>query len=301
MYGLSVIIPCYNSGIYLEEAVKSVLNQVCDVKIEVIIIDDCSDDTETLTIINRFKLDERIIVKRNEKNKGVQYSRNIGIKLAQSEFIMTLDSDDCLKMNVIVEGKNYLDYAVKSLKNDKDIVLVHGLSEMFGNYSGYTISSYPISEELAVRKHHIQTSVIYRKIDALSAGLYDERIEKWQDWSFGIALMNNRYKSNLKNKVLFVSNTVHLYRIHKKTERISAKDVSEYEMIYYTVSMNLDIFKAYFPNLSAKEIVLNIISNKPDRLEELLYVARSDIDRALTIIKERNYVLEYNALHEIIP
>ena len=65
--------------------------------------------------------------------------------------------------------------------------------EMFGEYSGLTMYSYPLNEFLVLEKYHVQTNIVYRKQDAFNAGLYNESIKKWQDWSFAIAILNSRF------------------------------------------------------------------------------------------------------------
>ncbi len=74
---VSVVIPSYNSGGTIEEAIESVLAQ--DVPVEIIVIDDCSlDDTEH--VLQKYKNDPRIRIIVNEKNLGVAASRNRGVK-----------------------------------------------------------------------------------------------------------------------------------------------------------------------------------------------------------------------------
>ena len=299
--GLSIIIPCYNSGSFLKESIDSILVQKVYIKLEIIVIDDCSDDMTTIRIINEYKKNHEIKVLRNSVNKGVQYCRSFGLLNAKYDYIMMLDSDDCLPSNVIVEGMNYLEYAVKKLDKDKNIVFVHGLSNMFGDYTGYTISSYPITVDLAVKKHHIYTSIIYRKKDGIGAGFYDEKIEKWQEWSFGISLLNYRYKQGEKNDILFVDNIVHLYRIHNISKRISRKQIDEKKMIKITVEANKEIFQHFYPGISIEKIVDEVDKNKPNRMIDLLYVAANNLNRAIELVNQRKINIDNMELHKFIP
>lgn len=91
-YGLvSVVMPNFNSEKYLEEAVRSVLNQsYCN--LELLFVDDCSTDG-SMEIIKRFD-DARIKIFSTEKNSGAAVARNIGIKNAIGRWIAFLDSDD---------------------------------------------------------------------------------------------------------------------------------------------------------------------------------------------------------------
>ena len=90
---VSFIIPTFNHAAWLPHAVSSCLNQTKD--IEVVIIDDCSTDTTGQYIDWLLKQgDTRIVYKRNEKNMGRSYSRNLGVKISTGEIICVQDSDD---------------------------------------------------------------------------------------------------------------------------------------------------------------------------------------------------------------
>ena len=86
---ISVIIPAYNSGLFLAEAIESVLTQQ-NVDVEAIVVNDGSTDN-TLEIASGFG--ERIEVI-TQKNSGVAASRNIGAARAKGEYLAFLDADD---------------------------------------------------------------------------------------------------------------------------------------------------------------------------------------------------------------
>jgi len=90
---VSIIMPAYNCETYIEEAIKSVLNQSID-EWELIVIDDCSTDTTYNIARHIANKDDRIQVYQNEENMGVAKTRNRGIALCQGEYIAFLDSDD---------------------------------------------------------------------------------------------------------------------------------------------------------------------------------------------------------------
>ena len=88
---VSVIIPAYNSENYIAKALKSVLNQTYR-HFEIILIDDASTDS-TVRIASSFQ-DRRLKIIANDRNRGVSYSRNLGIERAKGKWIALLDSDD---------------------------------------------------------------------------------------------------------------------------------------------------------------------------------------------------------------
>lgn len=90
---LSVIVPVYNGEQYLERALESLRTQSV-VDAQFILIDDCSTDSSLMICQKYQELDDRFIVIHNQQNKGVSYSRNKGIEIAEGEYITFLDCDD---------------------------------------------------------------------------------------------------------------------------------------------------------------------------------------------------------------
>ncbi|WML36751.1 glycosyltransferase family 2 protein [Clostridium sp. OS1-26] len=90
---VSIIMPCYNSENYIEEAIKSVIGQTYE-NWELIIIDDCSNDN-SISIVKKYCMqDKRILFYQNEKNIGTAKTRNKGVEFAKGQYIAFLDSDD---------------------------------------------------------------------------------------------------------------------------------------------------------------------------------------------------------------
>ena len=97
MSKVSVIIPVYNVEKYLRECLDSVINQTLK-DIEIICVNDGSTDNSLQILEEYAQKDERIKIIAQE-NKGQAVARNVGIKIAQGEFIGFLDSDDYLDLN----------------------------------------------------------------------------------------------------------------------------------------------------------------------------------------------------------
>ncbi|GBR04861.1 glycosyltransferase [Acetobacter oeni LMG 21952] len=97
---ISVCIPHFNYGDYIEECLDSVCAQT-HTDIELIIVDDCSDETSSLAAISGWADRNRerfhgVSVIRNLRNMGPSVSRNIAIEQARGEFILLLDADNIL-------------------------------------------------------------------------------------------------------------------------------------------------------------------------------------------------------------
>lgn len=90
---VSVIMPAYNAERFLEEAVRSVMNQSFR-EWELLILDDCAQDA-TYTLAEKLAAeDDRIVLLRNEQNMGVAKTRNRGLDLCKGQYVALIDSDD---------------------------------------------------------------------------------------------------------------------------------------------------------------------------------------------------------------
>ncbi|OOB79508.1 MAG: hypothetical protein BEN18_00425 [Epulopiscium sp. Nuni2H_MBin001] len=96
---VSIIIPLYNSELYIEECLDSIINQSLK-EIEIICVDDASTD-RTLNIVKNYALkDNRIIIIENEKNLGTGGATNRGIYIATGEYIGAVDADDYVDLDM---------------------------------------------------------------------------------------------------------------------------------------------------------------------------------------------------------
>ncbi len=113
MIKLSVIVPVYNTGKYLEKCLNSLVNQTLK-NIEIIIVDDGSTDNSK-SIIKKYSKKYDNITPYYLKNGGVSRARNYGIKKAKGKYITFLDSDDYIDLNLY--EKMY-----SKTKNNPDVV-----------------------------------------------------------------------------------------------------------------------------------------------------------------------------------
>ena len=95
---ISIISPIYNTGKFLLRLLRSIQYQNFN-DVEIILIDDCSEDN-SLELMKKYqKEDIRIKLIKNKKNMGTFYSRNVGILKSIGNFIMIPDPDDILLEN----------------------------------------------------------------------------------------------------------------------------------------------------------------------------------------------------------
>ncbi len=89
---VSIIMPTYNCGNFIEETIKSVLDQSYN-NWELLITDDCSNDN-TSEVVEKYLKDKRIKYYKFKKNGGPAAARNNSMKLAKGKYMAFLDSDD---------------------------------------------------------------------------------------------------------------------------------------------------------------------------------------------------------------
>lgn len=112
---VSVIIPVFNSKVYISEALDSVINQTYK-NLEIIIIDDGSTDGSGKICDEYAEKDNRIRVF-HQKNIGVSAARNAGLDLAAGDFLAFLDSDDAYELTFIDSMMTAM------IQNNADIVM----------------------------------------------------------------------------------------------------------------------------------------------------------------------------------
>jgi glycosyltransferase involved in cell wall biosynthesis len=126
---ISVIIPCYNGSIFIEETLNSILGQ-SEKRIEVIVIDDGSTD-DSATLIKSYS-DNRLHYY-FQTNQGVSAARNSGFSKAKGLYVIFFDADDLMTKNFLADRLNYLE-------NNTSLDFISGVVQRFnerGNVKGY--------------------------------------------------------------------------------------------------------------------------------------------------------------------
>ena len=123
MSSVAVVVPCYNYARYLEGCVRSVLSQP-GVDVEVLIIDDCSQDETSVVGARLADDDARVAVRRHPQNLGLIATCNEGLDWASGDYTVVLSADDLL-----TEGA--LSRAAAVMDTQPEVGLVYGRSLYF--------------------------------------------------------------------------------------------------------------------------------------------------------------------------
>src|SRR5689334_4556346 len=201
MSKVSVIIPCYNQGQYLDEAVQSVLGQTCE-DFEIIIVDDGSTEEDTRRILDGYKRPKTRLIRTT--NKGLANARNTGIDASTGKYILPLDADDKI-------GLTYLEKAVALLDLNENIGIVYSKADFFGDVSGsWDLPRYHFPDILY--GNLIFCSAFFRKCDWAKVKGYDPcMIYGWEDYDLWLSLIA------LGKEVVCIPETLFFYRRRSKS------------------------------------------------------------------------------------
>lgn len=244
------MIPCYNAGMLLQDALQSISDQAnaINAPFEVILVDDGSTDAQTITILNSIKnqndhgFDIRVI--ELSTNKGQSFARNTAMRLAKYPLMMNLDADDQLDVSWRSNGLiSYIDLAVEAFTDNTDMLFFMCPARLYGKANIiYELSDNPIPELLygcSIRPH----SVFWRD-EALSIGGYPEQYRQSEDIVFFRMMANERIKQAKPTDVGTVEYPYYRYHVHHETNRVScSRKVSGRQVTHHMITQTPHFFK----------------------------------------------------------
>ncbi len=179
MEKVSVIMPCYNDGQYIQEAIQSVKEQSYT-NWELIIIDDNSDDEDTIRIIKGID-DPQIKVLHSEHLRPAG-ARNYGIQHATGKYILPVDSDDAI-------DSTYIEKAVKVIESNPEIGVVYCKADLFGEKSGpWDLPEYSFRSMLLDNIVFV-TALFYREDWKKAGGFSTTMVAGMEDYDFWLSIM----------------------------------------------------------------------------------------------------------------
>lgn len=233
---VSVIIPCYNYGQYLEQAIDSVLAQTYT-NFEIIIVDDGSTDPDTIVLLNSLNKPKTKIVRTN--NLKLPTARNNGIKESRGKYICCLDADDLLK-------PTYLEKCLFKLETENVDVCYTWVQE-FGN-SQAIIPTKEFDIDSLMYQNCLHVSAVFKRGIWEAVGGYNESmVDGYEDWDFWLAI------AKVGGTGVKIDEPLFLYRKHGHSMISSA--LENHDALYKQVKNN---HKTLYINKKAiKEIKRN--------------------------------------------
>ncbi len=268
---LSIIMPLYNTEMYVAQAIQSLLSQTYT-DFELIIVDDGSTD-KSLEIVKSFK-DSRIKIMRNQQNQGIVFSRNRGLKEAVGEYIAPFDSDDIAMPD---KFRKQIDF----LKTHPDFGLIGSWIKMIDENGKFIKKKWrlfakpeEIPAQLLFRNYFAQSSVVIRR-EALPVSGYENGFSFGEDYRMWIDIAKKYKMWNYPECLL-------LYRVHSKnTTSININNIEKHEKMIFEYS-----FK--FLNIEIDEnsaSILQLINNE----EKIMQIYKlKEIEKFLILVLSRN-------------
>ena len=182
---VDIIIPNFNKGKYLDQTIKSVINQTFT-KWKIYLIDDNSNDNSK-EILEQYKKNSKIYLVFLKKNMGPSFCRNLGIRLSSSKYISFLDSDDFWTKNKLDEQIKFMEqkkidfsYTDYISFYEKDKKLVYLKPTNITNYFNYNkfINNSSINSSTMIISRSILKNSRFKKLDLLEDYLFKCEIFK---------------------------------------------------------------------------------------------------------------------------
>lgn len=189
---VSVLMPVYNAGAYLESAIKSVIDQTFQ-DFEFVIVNDGSTDNSE-QIIQSFK-DLRIRLERNPQNMGLIYTLNRGLELCKGKYIVRMDSDD-------ISLPTRIEKQIAWLEANPEYGLLGSWFEDFGDEIESRVIKYSSSnDEIRVRhlyQNHVAhpTAVIRSSVIYQNKLSFDSEYIHGEDYNFWVTIADYCKLSN---------------------------------------------------------------------------------------------------------
>ena len=175
MKKVSIIIACYNHALFLEQAIKSALNQDY-LNLEIIVANDGSTDN-SLEMAKIFGDKIKVI---SHENQGVVFARNNAIAQSAGDYILPLDADDYLASSDVVSAM------IAALENEK-VDLVFGNYQCFGENNNLVSPKNLGIAELLIRCFISATSLFKRELFDKIGGYAEYMKNGHEDWEIGRA------------------------------------------------------------------------------------------------------------------
>jgi glycosyltransferase involved in cell wall biosynthesis len=192
---VSIIIPCYNDGRYLMEAVRSAQAQTYP-NVEIIVVDDHSTDRATLESFETLRRQSVSVFATRDNVKGPSAARNAGIIAASGKYILPLDSDDRI-------DPGYVEKAVAVLDAQPNVGICYCKARFFGLKQGQW-NLPPYSWEKMLTENVIFATAVFRKADWERVGGYDENlVYGLEDYAFWMRLIASGHEVARLDDVLF--------------------------------------------------------------------------------------------------
>lgn len=197
---ITVLMPAYNAGKYIREAIESVLQQTHR-SFELLIVNDGSTD-DTVSVV--LSVNDPRIVLVNKEHQGIAQALNTGLRLAEGYYIARFDADDICMPDRLEKQFNFLedhpDYVLTG--SDAEYILENG--EYLFSFNCIAHSNEEIQRNMYVYCPFIHSSVMYKKHQVIKAGGYNAHAHNFEDYLLWTKLAKMGKMQNLREALIKV-------------------------------------------------------------------------------------------------
>jgi GT2 family glycosyltransferase len=193
MARVSVLMPCFNHGAFISEAIDSVLAQTLQ-DFEIIVVDDGSTDPETRATLSTLASPKTRVL--TTANQGLPAARNHAARHSSGAFFCALDADDKL-------APTWFEKAIHVLEQRSDVMFVSHWLETFGDeHWTWTPERCDLPSLLA--RNTVNGAALVRREAFEAVGGYDETLrDGCEDWDFWLRLVEHGFAGTIIPEVLF--------------------------------------------------------------------------------------------------
>jgi glycosyltransferase involved in cell wall biosynthesis len=191
---VSVIVPCYNLGRYLDETVRSVLAQTYQ-DFEIIVVDDGSTDPFTQTLLTTYAAPKTRVIR--TEHRGLAAARNTGIAEASGRYLCALDADDRLRTA-------FLERTVHALEHDGTLTFCSSWLRTFGDEE-WDWTPQHCDLPTLLWENTVLTAALVRRSAVVDFGGYDIGMPEQgdEDWDLWLRLVAAGHRGVIVPEVLF--------------------------------------------------------------------------------------------------
>ena len=251
---VTIVLPIYNVEKYLERCLKSVINQTYS-NLEIILVDDGSPDSCPRICDEWAKKDARIKVI-HKQNEGLGFARNTGIENATGNFILFIDSDDYIELNLVEECYK------EAINHNADIILF-GLNKIDKN--GHIIEK----KELVAQKYIYKGNEI---INQLLPDIISNKNDKHHNINLPMTAWSGMYSMDMIRKAT--------WRFVSERE-IIAEDIYSLLNLYYYAQKVVIIPTALYNYCFNEQSLTHIY--KKDKFSRIKYFYQQSVIRSLAL------------------
>lgn len=250
---ISVLIPCFNHGAFVGDAIASVRAQTFT-DVEVLVVDDGSTEAATLRVLE--ELARGGVVVRRTENRGLPAARNLAARHATGEFLCALDADDRL-------APEWFAKAVAVLDARPDIAFVSHWLETFGD-ERWTWAPERCDLPALLARNTVNGAAVVRRASFDAVGGYDESMrDGCEDWDFWLRLVKAGHQGHIVPEVLF-----HYRRRADSMSRVMLEEQAYRRPLQALVSRHERAYREHLVEvLVSKETEALHLSREVDELE----------------------------------